>query len=701
MLPLILAGPIIREATKDNIKLWVVTSSSLEAHAAANGATVSVAAFVYLKLSDGTTLALGHQFTAQKFVDEKDCSYINPRDAGMHAYVVDIPPYKDSFPEGVYLFWDLCFFDEQVNEGNTYVIEKNLSLLPPLSEETPRMRSFVISPATENSVIWVGSCTRPHGPQKSVFPKMKLKCNLEAPPNHLFQLGDQIYADDVSFILFERVKSLALEIFSGKLSEHEIEVLSLNDEGRRKLLEAIAPAFSQETGVCNQLLIFPEFCAYTLLHLNVDLWGDLNELAKNALKNNPGLSRSRTSEELRRLEVSREHLRDYMDVQQMTVVYSLPDDHEICDDFALDSNWGQKIRSAKSPTERRSASVAGGAICAAMAAYALFQDVGVSSMGKRMLQALKSNSPLSLDMLDNSMDYQWTYIPKVSFPAIALDTRFSRAIKSTYTHYEPSQTTGFVKSSGRFFRVDGHERTELPMDRVEKAPEVRMFRTEELTSALSKINSSRLVLLTPSPIVSAQAFDVIKLRWEAFKLGWSGEDESPVYEVDFEGWKSNISSFANLVHYLVNSGVREVCAFGGDIHFSFFKQSEIRLRQGGISRPLLFSQITTSPMMNGYEKKFGSGTSSFQELLLNFVSRKDEGYTAYVPRFIGERVVTWELHKSESFKTVEPPQYIEEIVANGGLFVNAAKGNDAHCNFCAATVSPDGRLEDFEIFGAG
>jgi len=503
----------------------------------------------------------------------------------------------------------------------------------------------------------------------------------DSTPNLLFQLGDQIYADDVSFTLFERVRLLANALFDGRLTDLENEVHILNDKARRKLLKPLAPAFSQDDGVCNQLLTFPEFCAYTLLHFNADLWGDLKELASFAILSNPGLRRSRVEEELRRLELAREHLRDYLIVLQRTVVYSLPDDHDVCDDFALDNSWDKQITAARGKSDR-AASVADNAIFSAMATYALFQDVGSSSMGSKILQLLeKEESPV----FTNMAALQWTYVPKVAFPAIALDTRFSRVLAGSGDMFEPSDTTRYVNSSGRFRRGDQIERADLAMDRVQNAPKTRMFRGEELNTALLNIDAKRLVLFTPSPVISARGFDEWKLKGDQF------------YEFDFEGWKTNISSYANLIHDLVGAGISEVCAFGGDIHFSYFKQSEIRLKQPNGYRPLLFSQITTSPFMNGYERKFGSPPLPFQEVALNLLARRDEGYSAYVPLYEGTRVACWEIHKSEDFKKWEPPEYIEEIVGNGGLFINSDKSNIVNCNFCVAIITSDGRLESFEI----
>lgn len=527
--------------------------------------------------------------------------------------------------------------------------------------------------------VWAGSCLKPHGsghsaatlmysaisPSSSPHGTGRLALSMERPelrPHALFQMGDQIYADDVSFLLFEGVKELA-----GWLTGGRVEILPtakrpvvsrLSAEERHALFRPGNPEtpMALERDVQNQLLSFSEYCAYYIICHNTALWPDLDEAKRRSLQSIDTLSGWTRREKLKRLDIefarlsrNKPSLRDYATVLANVPVYAICDDHEVTDDWFFDERWIDRVKSSVGGHPKQgTSSVARFLIENALRAYAVFQAIGndPSAVAPRLAAIPNALDNKSIEKAyDLLLAEDWSFVTPTRPAALFLDTRTQRSGQGDGRHVPTSSV---------------YDSSYMPGNRLGVARKVpRMLMTSaqcvlKLVAANGK-KSQRILLVTASPVLSSDGIERLK-RWPFL---------SPE-EIDEELWRTNFTNFFMLAEELKASGVTSCLNLAGDVHYSYRRRSVLSALSQGAESPFLeIEQIVSSAILNEFETSYGSGGSGAVEALMKNAYRTDFDLTRVFSRSLGNMSVPencWVIRRKEQAPFgVSRSEYIERL----------------------------------------
>ena len=425
-------------------------------------------------------------------------------------------------------------------------------------------------------------------------------------------MGDQMYADDVSFILFEGVKQLAVRLLDGadeQLPKQDGRKLSSLTPSARHALVGEGNKFTPlalEDGVQNQLLGLGEFCAYYLMLLNPALWPDL-QLARTRAETSiadlehwsSGEKKTRLADEARALIASRVAIRDYASVMANVPTYALCDDHEVTDDWFFQKDWIERVKEipgAATSKNRPSkvSPIAQYLVANAMFAYAVFQGLGndPDAVAERLKSA---GGPLDesnfAGVLSSLLENDWSFTTPTQPVACFLDTRTQRSgdgnneygLSSTVVEYDSDISPPSLRSM----------------------PLMMMVGLQSLRTVLGKRGSDAqgILLVTPSPLLASDGVERLK-RAAIWKTS---------LELDEELWRSNYSNYFMVVAELRRAGITRCVNLAGDVHYGYRRRAmlvdpapkEEAFRRILKTPPeksafLTIEQLVCSPLLNEY-----------------------------------------------------------------------------------------------------
>lgn len=331
-LPFVIAGPILRKTTANELVFWLVTSEPLQGKFELN-----------LEPSQGQ-------------IYSQDLEQCNQLPLGTHCYVT-LAHFRGQFPTDVALSYQFVTQYGAITE-----------LCPYLLYEDEASLTFRIS--TKADYILHGSCRNPHHPSKDALVAADKKVatqELQQRPDLLMMSGDQIYADHVAGptldAIIQTIQLLGLpdERFEGapfssseqlfahpncyysrdKLLPHYV------DDGHwlTKLLpHRNAPIFSSREAE-NHLVTFSEFFAMYLLVWSPALWNCVNmDRLLDAGFVHGGQSISPKFQQKWREEkaIISQFVTGLPMVQRLFAhipTYMIFDDHDVTDDWNLTIGW--------------------------------------------------------------------------------------------------------------------------------------------------------------------------------------------------------------------------------------------------------------------------------------------------------------------------------------------------------------------------
>lgn len=331
-IPFLIAGPILRKATPEQLVFWLVTREPITGH-----------------------FSLYHHFDEQELFqfDLSDCHSIK---VGKHAYVT-LADFRHSFPANTALSYDF------VTQQGTLS-----SLAPTLCYPDEKRPSFVIS--NKADYILHGSCRNPHHPSPDALVSADKKVEslaIEQRPDLLMMSGDQIYADHVAGPTLDAIDQV-IDLLGLPKEEFHHSPISNCEElrkhgdflyGRDKLLphhvddghwltklfpKRNAPIFSSRE--CeNHLITFAEFFAMYLLVWSPSLWQiiNLNRLMENKFTHGgKQLAPNRQQQWRDEKKIIDEFVAGLPHVQRLFAhipTYMIFDDHDVTDDWNLTIGW--------------------------------------------------------------------------------------------------------------------------------------------------------------------------------------------------------------------------------------------------------------------------------------------------------------------------------------------------------------------------
>ncbi|MDA0147351.1 alkaline phosphatase D family protein [Vibrio sp. LaRot3] len=331
-LPLILAGPILRKTTANELVLWLVTSQPLQAT---------------FELYDEANQGLIHQA-------EFDVS--NQIQVGKHAHVV-CAQFKGDFPTNVALGYDILTAQGRLGD-----------LTPELLYQQENRPVFKIS--TKADYLLHGSCRNPHHPSKDALVQADLKVasqTLEQRPDMLMMSGDQIYADHVAGPMLDAIHQViqilglydetftdapittSQQLYSHSWCYYHRDKLLPKYQPEPRLLNRLfphtqEPIFSSREAE-NHLITFSEFFAMYLMVWSPTLWRfvNLNRLEEaNFVQGGALLSAATQNNWRAEKPIIEQFVAGLTNSQRLMAhipTYMIFDDHDITDDWNLTVGW--------------------------------------------------------------------------------------------------------------------------------------------------------------------------------------------------------------------------------------------------------------------------------------------------------------------------------------------------------------------------
>ncbi len=345
-LPLVLAGPIVRRATKTSVWFWIALNEKI----------IGIYTTMFRYDSEGKIL--------NKIPLSRPTTIIRQLGKNFWVALFEVNPLEGSFPTDTIIGYDVEFqFYNKIPE------HRKLSDLKLAINYIPfQLPTLIIG--EKNTSIAHGSCRRPGSGDLEYPDSMKdafgvfddwmyekRKLTYERPAS-LILTGDQIYADDAALPLFHAIQKLSYDIFGyneeinlgGKFTPtNEIPANNLRDDdkcdikkySRRKHLTHYSTSqfgFSTDDGEAH-LLSFPEYASMYLLVWSKELWDKYcirdDEIKKRIIGGYPTL----------RI-YGYPTLWDYSlyvgacrRVMANCATYMIFDDHDVTDDRNLDALW--------------------------------------------------------------------------------------------------------------------------------------------------------------------------------------------------------------------------------------------------------------------------------------------------------------------------------------------------------------------------
>ncbi|MGB2078805.1 MAG: alkaline phosphatase family protein [Vibrio sp.] len=558
-LPLVIAGPILRRVTPNEITLWLATTHSVE-----------------VKIDFHPSSDAHQSYTLTPNSAEHICLDVSPH---LHYQLLNLtlttPLPTDSFIE--YQVWLRDVSADQTWQAIT-------DLAPHLCYPGQEKLQFCM-PSRVTSLLH-GSCRKPHSPtvdgltladhQLEQLLKRDPKACLEHWPSFLMMSGDQIYADDVAGPMLHAIHQLIdtlsfeletwqtdpnthAEMTSDTLYQHphtyyersELLPSSKDNTGLVNVLfgGAQKPIFTS-TDADNHLITLGEYLSCYLLSWSPIPWTLVNLDAPKHLNE---AHRKDYANEKQTLENFIAGLNQVQRLMAHLPVAMMMDDHDITDDFNLHRNWEETVYNH--PLSKRM--VGNG-----MLAYFINQGWGNKpeafkpQLIKQIQAGLKAGASDHYNQLLDKLitleawDFEWETSP----PLIVLDTR-TRRWRSERSAFRPSGLLDWEALTELQSRLSGH---------------------------------SAVLLVSATPIFGVKLIEVIQ-RFVTF-LGYP-------LTVDAEYWMAHPGTAHGILNVFGHRKTpQNFVVLSGDVHYSFVYDVELR---GQKNNPEIW-QICSSGLRNTF-----------------------------------------------------------------------------------------------------
>lgn len=522
-------------------------------------------------------------------------------------------------------------------DGTTYtydILQNNKTIfdvdtLKKISHEKYSLPSFVLPHDDLNKMrIIHGSCRKPHGgrgndPDMLAYLDTLIEdsiqdTNSNVRPQQLFLTGDQIYADDVSFLLLEMIMD-ASNVLIG-ISENDIfgqdQVLP---SPRNRLKKAKEIGLTAGDVANSHLFTLGEYyCMYLFVWSDV-LWDDgfpefkvifpgknetftqyyvLDDKLQEDIRDTP--EKIQYDEQINKLSNFKNKLGQVRRVFANISTYMTFDDHDVTDDWNLNRPWIESGKivlinynnngKAKITNEYYTGTYGnvGGKrlVSNALSAYALFQHWG--NMGEEFPKTLKEALQYSSYKLDSSQffstikqkilptyhksengkeaflsgstEIKWHYVIEFNhYVLISLDTRTQRLLRN--------QGPGLLSEDA----------IEAQIADVFK-PE---FRQKKFT-----------LMVSPAPLIALWILDFVKEKLT--ELGSNYIEKLTKRGADYEEWKNeyNRDVFESFLNSLL--AYNRIVLLSGDIHYAYSTSMNYFAKEGMYKSARIINLVSSS-----------------------------------------------------------------------------------------------------------
>lgn len=569
MLPLVLAGPVIRRARPDQVLIWVATSRPT-----AWGVEIySIDANRRPPLVNrGAPLGRGLPIREVKLGNKLYVSLV--------AVVPDATKAR-TFPTRQLLAYDLR---ELRSKGDWSSASgkglAELTTLPDLCFAPMPLPTFVLQQDRTNDLRAIySSCRKMHGKGSDAVrcsEYLVTRCVADARnrPSSMFLTGDQIYSDDVADPLIGRIAELGAELVGRDETLPDVPVASrkLKIGARQKLVQDKAHFTSGEAW--NHLMAFGDFAAAYLLAWNPALWPTsypswsdvllqgLDDVYREEFRPTYKF-RQHYEDQLKSIREACDASRSLRRVLANVPTYMIFDDHEITDDWYLNADWRDTV--LKTALGRR-------IIANGLAAYWGFQGWGNAPEefdSRRFIEPLESylgsigSSGSNFETL--MLDFKaWSFRAPTTPAAIFIDSRTQRErARATYD-------MRFIRLTGTLVPVP---RPPFPRNILDVLPGAasmpRMSYPATLIGAAARarlrslakgLNGQPIILIAPAPVFGLESIEGAQNLLARF---------TGSYAFDLEHWRADPNSLLEFMDMVADWRADPCVILSGDVHYAF------------------------------------------------------------------------------------------------------------------------------------
>ena len=550
-LPLVLAGPILRKTTPNEITFWLATSMPLTP-------SLTLKFNQHELSSNNGNLEVSHR-----------CCH-----AGKHLYLhfIHIIP-KVALPFDIWIEYDI-----QLNSNESNQSYQMHDWASDLYYQGHTSLGFILQQKV--SKLLHGSCRKPHFKSQGNTDGLKnvdtllQTTDVSEWPSLLILSGDQIYADDVAGPMLHAIHQVINKL---GLPEEQLEGSELEDDSvlhtnnafyykRHELLPytketkelhkqffggAKKPVFTTDTAR-NHLMTLSEMMAMYLLVWSPTCWQFVTLECPEQIALEEHKDKYQQEKE-----IILDFKKNLLSVQR--ALAHLPsammfDDHDVTDDWNLNAAWEKSAY--ENPLSRR-------IIGNALIAYLLFQGWGnnpntFSHKDMVSLEAFFHNRTKQShdDFITSLLQFdQWHYEWPTSPPLVVLDTRTRRWVSEK----NPQRPSGLM---------DWEALTDLQL--------------------ILKDNENAVILVSPAPIFGVKLIETVQRIFT-----WFGH---PLM-VDAENWMAHPGSAYALMNLFRHPKTpHNFIILSGDVHYSFVYDIKLKGRKNS---PNIW-QITSSGIKNEF-----------------------------------------------------------------------------------------------------
>jgi hypothetical protein len=385
-LPAVLAGPIVRRSTTQEIGLWICLS-----------APANVEARVFADSPDNP-LAVAQGVTS-------------PFGARLHVALLRVQCGDAPFPQDQLLSYTMKFTAQ-----SGFDFSGDVAFNPPeLAYAGAQFPALVLPSEQTDTVLIQGSCRKIHGEGEDAI--LQADSFMAAHPGatsraqQLLFTGDQIYADDVLPSVLSLAQTLGIVIFGRdeRLPTGGKKSISAAAQKPGSRAALVRPGFTCEAAVCgNHAMAFYDYMMLYLLGWSGDLWN---------------LVSARFPAEFSELSAVRFHAPAIQRLMANVPTYMICDDHEVTDDWFIDQIFFDEVMST--PMLKR-------VLTNALVAYWLFQAWGNDPDNFGGLLAAVSDYLVSGDPGVELRIHgkPWAFVTPAPPAVVVLDTRTRRVLHS-------------------------------------------------------------------------------------------------------------------------------------------------------------------------------------------------------------------------------------------------------------------------------
>jgi hypothetical protein len=539
--PPILSGPILRRVDENQVNIWLATSENYDL--SANLYIVEKKYELLLVSVKNQKLQLGQQ---------------------LYVHLLTIFPLESSFPTDLLLGYNLLFSKGENNFDLQHLGYLDANSPSGIVYEQLKYPSFFISSNDKTSFLY-GSCRKIHGKGEDCLSVgdqylEKYQMDFSKRPSALFLVGDQIYADDVSELLFPFISKIANHLIG-----HEEDLMSVdnrvkNYKNRKQIAKYVCHFTSRKSEY--HLFTFGEYAAMYLLSFSPILWKEiLPELSKNISGNATDISHfAHRTYSIQRLLAN-------------IPTYMVFDDHDITDDWNITKKWKEKVEN--SPLGKH-------VLANGLTAYFAFQAWGndperFTSAFFLPLLEYTNNYSITSDIYKRWQHLilqfgPWSYVAPTKPKVVCLDTRTSREWS-----YGKNKLGKWITPST-------------------SGPELINQRGWDFASKVlfdSGWNKGdRLVIVSPAPLYG---IELIESYLQKYISPFQDKGLPVTTAFDLEAWRMNGMGVYHFYEELTKWDPSEVTVLSGDSHMAsavevwtqFEKEKQFKLLQ-----------LTSSPLKN-------------------------------------------------------------------------------------------------------